>query len=105
MQTGGNVELFDVDDLDEMYSTATKKMTALYFCSRWSVESIHVVVLDENDHAPKFPQRFRNISVAESADVGSQLIQIQAFDLDASNPSALAQTEVAVFCFILRYHA
>ena len=56
-----------------------------------------MVVLDENDHAPKFPQKFLNTSVAESADVGSQLIQIQAFDLDASNPSALAQTEVAVF--------
>ena len=61
------------------------------------MKEIHVVVLDENDNAPIFSQQFYNVTIAESADVGTPVIQIQASDLDATNSSSLVQTEVNIF--------
>ncbi|CAB0029622.1 unnamed protein product [Trichogramma brassicae] len=50
--------------------------------SRWSRQSLLVLVLDENDNAPVFDARPYSVSVAENASIGASVLKVSASDRD-----------------------
>ena len=55
---------------------------------------MNVIVLDENDHPPKFESSLYNISLAENTAVGKTILKVHAFDMDSRNPYALQMINV-----------
>ncbi|XP_030761227.1 cadherin-23-like, partial [Sitophilus oryzae] len=48
---------------------------------------LHIYIEDVNDNAPFFDYVFYNASIPEDAEGGTQIIQVEAFDLDGSSPN------------------
>lgn len=56
---------------------------------------IHVVILDENDHAPEFERPTINVSLSEGAALGTVVETVRAVDGDAVDPTSLAKDKVS----------
>jgi protocadherin Fat 1/2/3 len=51
--------------------------------------TVRILVVDENDQAPKFNQTKYETSVPENAPVGTKILQVQAIDLDVGDNAKL----------------
>ncbi len=52
----------------------------------FSDANVKVFILDENDHAPTFVESFYKVTLPEDAPGGTEVLQVQAEDLDGSAP-------------------
>lgn len=69
----------------------------LFICSRCSTKTIAVVVLDENEYAPKFQAPTQRVVMSEDMPSGTIITTVRAYDGDNVNGRGFVQSKVNAY--------